>query len=464
MLVAAQIAVAARLVPHAGGHVGAHARAADFSDEQSAHGQRLIAHEFTGQTETRAAREQTILRIARGEFGRDLRGLLIRRAQHEHFLQRLHVPTEPHEFRREPVEQFRMRRMIRLRTKILRRLHEADAHEFFPLAVHPHARRERVRGIDEPAREAEAVRRRTRGHWRQHRWQARLHGVALLVVFAAHEQERVARRGQFLHHHRGGQARLQIIHRLFRGGGRGLGALHGVVEIRAVKFFQLGELPRIPLLGRDGENRLDRRGHAVGAVEFHQHGGQRGRGETEAPDVVIAQSLVPEPHGERGVGRHVHGIAGEQHGFARFLFRRAVDGPAGAAIRRGFGGGFCGSFAFRFAFALRRDGGFGRGEERGDAVTRLRIIRLGFFELDLDRLRQARRGDLGLDFAQHEIAVGVPPETFVRQTRVGKRLKQQAAELPRRQRRGELVNILRRIFPAREISAVLLARERRAAE
>ena len=81
-----------------------------------------------------------------------------------------------------------------------------------------------------------------------------------------------------------------------------------------------------------------------------------------------------------------------------------------------------------------------------------------------ERRRQFRRVDFHLDTAQDVIAVREPAQALVGQARVGKRFQQQPAESARRERRGDFVNIVLGVRAARQITAIGLPRERRAAE
>ena len=92
MLVAAQIAVAARFIPDALGHVGPHAGATDLFDQQTAGCQSLIAQGFSGQSKPGAAGQQSVLGIALDQFGSDLRRLPVRAAHDDQLLDRLHIP------------------------------------------------------------------------------------------------------------------------------------------------------------------------------------------------------------------------------------------------------------------------------------------------------------------------------------------------------------------------------------
>ena len=58
----------------------------------------------------------------------------------------------------EPVEQFRVRRLVAGEAEVVRRAHEALAEVVLPDAVHPHAGRQRVLRVDDPLRQLQAAR------------------------------------------------------------------------------------------------------------------------------------------------------------------------------------------------------------------------------------------------------------------------------------------------------------------
>ena len=63
-----------------------------------------------------------------------------------------------HEFDREPVEQFRMRRQSALDAEVVFGLDDAPAKVLLPDAVHKDTRRKRIVCGDDPTREVEAIR------------------------------------------------------------------------------------------------------------------------------------------------------------------------------------------------------------------------------------------------------------------------------------------------------------------
>ena len=75
------------------------------------------------------------------------------------FQQSLDVPVESYEFRRQPVEQFRMGREFTLGPKFFAGAHDSGAKDRFPVAVGDHARGKGILFIDKPLRQRESVQR-----------------------------------------------------------------------------------------------------------------------------------------------------------------------------------------------------------------------------------------------------------------------------------------------------------------
>src|SRR5207249_6676388 len=97
---------------------------------------------------------------------------------------------------------FRERRPLALNAEVYHRLDQADAETLLPETMDGHARGERVRRIDEPLRQAQAVFGSLDWPGRQDGRDARLDLLAFLGVLAAHEQVGVARFVRFLSDHR----------------------------------------------------------------------------------------------------------------------------------------------------------------------------------------------------------------------------------------------------------------------
>jgi hypothetical protein len=106
---------------------------------------------------------------------------------------------------------------LALHPKILGRLHNAGAEEHLPSAVDRHAGGKRIRGIDQPPREPQAVVGRTLRERRKPGRHARLDPLARFVVLAALKNERVPPLRQFLHDHRQHDRAVGLVQRLPRG-------------------------------------------------------------------------------------------------------------------------------------------------------------------------------------------------------------------------------------------------------
>ena len=136
--------------------------------------------------------------------------------EHERPQQRLHAPALLDELDRQPVEQLGVRRRRAHRAEVLARLDEAAPVQRLPEAVDHHARGQRVVAADQPARQAEAIRRQVVGHGRQRRRRVGVHALARRGERAAFAQRRrrpfVAR--LVLHHQRGRQ--LEVLDRLLQ--------------------------------------------------------------------------------------------------------------------------------------------------------------------------------------------------------------------------------------------------------
>ena len=102
-----------------------------------------------------------------------------------------------------------MRRQRPLGAEVLRRRHDAAAEEHLPVAIHRHARRQRMVRVGQPARQAEPVARRVLRERRQRRRRVAADGPVLRgVVVAAGEDIRLSRLRHLLHRHDLEDARL----------------------------------------------------------------------------------------------------------------------------------------------------------------------------------------------------------------------------------------------------------------
>src|ERR1700722_8290875 len=95
-------------LPQAGRLIWFDAFASDFWNEQTADGKGRVSHHFCIHPESRATREQAILWIALRERRGNVRRLAVGRRCDDQPLHALHVPSALLEFRRQPIEQFRM--------------------------------------------------------------------------------------------------------------------------------------------------------------------------------------------------------------------------------------------------------------------------------------------------------------------------------------------------------------------
>ena len=135
-----------------------HARPADLAAQQARHGQRLVAN-LLGRQSLRAARAKS---ADCPDRSRSFSGVVRDDCRYAAditivFASCLERPAVVHQFHRQPIEQFRMRRQHALRTEILAREHDASTEQLLPMPIGRHARRERVVAIDQPLGEAEPV-------------------------------------------------------------------------------------------------------------------------------------------------------------------------------------------------------------------------------------------------------------------------------------------------------------------
>ena len=117
------------------------------------------------------------------------------------------TPAGIHEFDRQPVEQFGMRRPLALRAEIFGRAHDSSAEITRPDSIDRHARGQGVVARDQPARERESIRRlvlRQRGEDRRH---VRLDGLAGSEKVTANEKMRFSWLRTFFHDQGRRQAR-----------------------------------------------------------------------------------------------------------------------------------------------------------------------------------------------------------------------------------------------------------------
>src|SRR6266705_2227860 len=88
---------------------------------------RAMSRTISPSTRSLGAREQSVGRVLRVEFGCDSGGLAISRRSDDQTMQRLDAPPVVHELAGEPIEQFGMGRRFAAHSKVLRRVHDAVA-------------------------------------------------------------------------------------------------------------------------------------------------------------------------------------------------------------------------------------------------------------------------------------------------------------------------------------------------
>ena len=248
-------------------------------------------------------------------------------AQDDTAVEFFHGPAVFHEPHREPVEQLGMGGKLALITKVLLGFHETPAKEGGPGAVHHHPGGEWLITADQPAGEAQAVRRGAGRQGVQHAEHAGFHPVHRLGELSAVMEESGAGilRGPLLHDQRGegGRGLAELVD--FLAGSGQFGSLEQEL------LLQGGPLGR---LQRDGQERLQIRGQGAGA-DLSCLGGE---GDPEFPQRT---GVMPPKHhgqGDRALGR-VQGFFENEDcfvtpalaiGTAPAGFRIAVDGQLGA--------------------------------------------------------------------------------------------------------------------------------------
>ena len=180
--------------------------------EDAGRRQCLIANHPRRQPKARPTGEQPVLRIQFILLGGGYRrAALIRLAGHDCSHQMFDVPAGLHEFHRQPVEQLPLRRVLRLHTKILRRLHEPDPEKRLPKTIHRDPCRQRMVTIDQPLGQAESI---ILLPFRKFRQRSRHPGgdfLATLGVETSIEHVRFAWLAHVLHDHHLGQLSPQLV-------------------------------------------------------------------------------------------------------------------------------------------------------------------------------------------------------------------------------------------------------------
>ena len=187
--------------------VGLDRRAAHVLHKQPAGGERPVADHLGGQPVPRPAGEPHVERIVGHGLGVGDAPLPVGLREHDRLHELLHVPAEPplgHWMGKPPRQQIEHLGILgpcRLAPKILRALHEAEAEERLPEAVHRHPCEQRMIGIDQPTGEAEAVLGLVGREGGQRRRRVGLDGRAALVVIATLEHVGHLRLRSIPHHH-----------------------------------------------------------------------------------------------------------------------------------------------------------------------------------------------------------------------------------------------------------------------
>ena len=123
---------------------------------KTANRESLISYRLRRKPETRASRQQKVLRVSLlKEFCR-ARGLSVGGGGDEEFHHPFDVPFCPNELGRKPIEKFRVRRLPALSSEILRRLEQPRPENHLPVSVDGDAPGEWMRPTDKPLREVEA--------------------------------------------------------------------------------------------------------------------------------------------------------------------------------------------------------------------------------------------------------------------------------------------------------------------
>ena len=289
------------------------------------------------------AQEECVQRVGGFEERARVRGLAIGRGIDEKFDESLAAPAEARQFGREPVEQFRMARQFAARAEIVFGFHERAAEEMFPKMIRGDAARERMRRLDEPAREIEAVGAGRAGlERREHAGRVGRDFAAGPQEIAADVDVRLA--ALLLFQHDGGN------------GGRRLGRGRGVLRDAFVERAELGIervaeifLQLLGLRGRAaGRGNFENGGDVVGRGISLQRRRRRGRGQAEARERVRgAVALIERENQPRAGGNRKQLARLEDRRVRAIRLRR--DGPAGFEIGvDGVGGG---------VFSLRKIGG-----------------------------------------------------------------------------------------------------------
>ena len=259
-------------------------------------------------------------------------------------MQRFYAPAVVHEFARQPIEQFRMRRRFAARADVFRSREQALAEVRLPDAVHDDPRGRRTAPVHEPAGEAKPIARRVFRERAQYRGHLRHNVFTWPLPIAALENMRLAWHGALLQRERRRCVRpvgQHIVDFLVRFGEAGV--------LAAEHIEQFANLFLSPLVRRNGKNLSLLCGQGIHfqaeAREFGQRrrlarvgrrladrtGGVRGVFRGRAAGSAGGADLVVAAGGRDGCARRL------RHPFLRALRCGAQTEPAErVAIQLGF--------------------------------------------------------------------------------------------------------------------------------
>ena len=149
------------------------------------------------QAQTRLPGQQVIIGITLSKLGVRVGRLGVAGGHHDQPVHLLDAPAARDELRREPIEEFGVRRLLTLRAEVSGGRNQALSEELLPHAVHGNSRCEWILRRDEPAGECEAVLGANSGQRRQHGGYVRLNVNAMLPEISANVDVGNRRLGAF---------------------------------------------------------------------------------------------------------------------------------------------------------------------------------------------------------------------------------------------------------------------------
>ena len=214
---------------------------------------------------------------------------------------------------------------LRLRTEILRSIHDSEPEQTFPGPVDPNPRGQGVFTRDQPAGQPQAVERLALRQRGQDRGQSPAHLLGRLVVFPAVKNEGILGLSLFLHHHGTREGTLESIQSLLGLGYLRLGLGRGVGSGRFEMLFQLRPFSRLQVIVSLGQ----KRGYFGRMTRLALQGSPlvRRMGETEASHVVLVEGFVKEPDHEFTILRYLDRRIRKEHGLDRFATGRSIHSP-----------------------------------------------------------------------------------------------------------------------------------------